>query len=114
MTREPEWSGEQRDRLLALRAHDARVCECGIHEDVTGDPANLLTIDSRVCPICKALAVDQRVRDAADEKAMKAHGENPPPSAPRPSDGRRTFIRGLTPEEALRTQAKTPAQGGTQ
>lgn len=111
---EPEWNDHERDRMLALAVYEAGVCECGFHEDITSDPSNLLTIDSRVCPVCKSVAVHQRKQQAADEKAEKALGQDPPPGAPRPDDGRHEFVRPLTPEEAERAQAHRAREGSPQ
>lgn len=93
-TREPEWDDAERDQMLALQAYERGVCECGFHESQI-DPAKLfVTFEDRVCPVCAGADVHARVKLANDGDTSKAS-----PKEPRPADGRRTYIRRLSPEE---------------
>ena len=53
---EAEWDDAERSRMLALGRYRAKVCACGYHESLTGDPSNHFTFDVRTCPVCKGQA----------------------------------------------------------
>jgi hypothetical protein len=98
VTRDPEFDDGDLERLLALRAYEAGVCACGIHESLAADKSNFFTFENRVCNVCKGL--DQYKRVAADEmKRATDLIQDLPPIAPRPTDGRRLYIRQLGPME---------------
>ena len=96
---EPEWDDRERLKMLALGKFEAGLCECGWHEDLTGDPDNHFTFVERVCPVCRGSAQQTRMQHAADEAFDKTLGDKPPPGAPRPADGRRTAVRLMGPDE---------------
>lgn len=99
VTREAEWDDRQRERMLALAYYERGVCDCGFHESVATDRANTFTFETKVCPLCRASAKMNRIQASADETADNQLGEKAPPGAPRAADGRRTFLRQLTPLE---------------
>ena len=99
MTREAEWDDRQRERLLALSIYERGVCECGFHESLATDRANNFTFETKTCPVCRGVAKMARLQFHADEQSDKAMGENPPPGLPRAADGRRTYVRMMSPLE---------------
>ena len=98
--------------MLALGAYESGVCDCGVHESLTEDKSNVFTFEDRHCPVCRGVARYQRVQTDMDEKATKALGENPPPHSPRPSDGRRTFVRQMSPTEVEARRARRSSASG--
>lgn len=92
------------DRLdiLALLRHDAEVCSCGYHPSIARDPDNNWQPETQKCPVCAGQAVWQRVL-GEDDKGVP---QDAPPMRPRPSDGRHSYMRMLTPEQASAAQAK--------
>lgn len=105
MSREAEWDDRQRERMLALEYYRRGVCECGFHESLTV-PENHFTFDVKVCPVCRGAAKMARLQEHADEQSDKALGDNPAPGLHRSGDGRRTFIRQLSPLEVAASVAK--------
>ena len=104
--REPAWTDDDRTQMLALARYEAHVCSgCGFHKSLANDPANHFMPEDEFCLLCQQLAPWQRVRDADDDAAEKALGENPSPSAKRPTDGRTTFLRMLSPDEVAKRQS---------
>lgn len=99
VVREPEWSDDDRNRLLALGLYEDGVCDCGFHESVATDMTNHFTFENRTCPLCRGGARWARMQAADDDTQRKAHGENPPPGTPDPADGRRTYTKLLSPAE---------------
>lgn len=77
--------------MQALAEYDTGICDCGFHQSITDNPANLLKIEERVCNVCVAAARYSRLQDYADEQASKQMGEVPP-GAPAPGDGRKTYV----------------------
>lgn len=100
--REPEFTDDDRARMLALEVYERGICECGFHEDLTEPEQNFYQIETRTCPVCAGTARAKRVQNEADEKIRKRMGENAPPATPDPADGRRTFVRPLTGAELER------------
>ena len=99
VTREPEWDDAERDQMLALVEYEAGVCDCGFHESVI-DPDTLhVTFDDRVCPVCAGATQYRRHLDDRDDEFLKGLGKDAPARTPRPSDGRRTFIKPVPPRE---------------
>lgn len=92
VTREVEWDDRQRDRLLALGVYESGVCACGFHRSIASDTDNLFTFDTETCPVCRGSARMERMQQSTDADEEKRLGENPPPAAPRSSDGRRTHV----------------------
>lgn len=109
VTREAEWDDEQRERMLALGIYEAQVCECGFHASLANNPANFFTFETKVCPVCAGVAKFGRRQSDADEKEVKArHGEDdPPPNATLPDDGRRMFVRQMSPDEVARLRQRS-------
>lgn len=99
VTREAEWDDVQRDRMLGLGIYEAGICECGIHESLTSDPSNHFTFEQRTCSVCRGVARYGRMMAHSDDLARKTIGENPPPGTPDPADGRRLFVKMLSPLE---------------
>ena len=85
--------------MLALEVYERGICECGFHEDLTDPAQHFYQIETRTCPVCAGTARYGRVQHDADEKQRKAFGDTMPPSTPDPADGRKTFIRPLSPVE---------------
>ena len=85
---EPEWDDRQRDLMAELAAYEAGVCDCGFHESLSTDTANIFEPVVKKCPLCASLAVRERVQDDREHKAIEDKG----PDFPRPSDGRRTLL----------------------
>ena len=112
VTREPEFDDGDRERLLALRAYQAGVCECGVHESLTADKANVFTLEKRTCPVCRSSAQYGRVL-AEEDKRAEERLKDAAPVTPRPSDGRRVFLRQLSAlEVAARRKAPGPPTTG--
>lgn len=109
VTRESEWDDRQRDRMLALAYYRRGVCACGFHESLTSDKGNHFTFETKVCPVCRGAAKMARIQDAADNESDRTLGENPPAMISRAGDGRRTFIRQLSP---LEVAAASESQSG--
>lgn len=62
-----------------------------------------------MCPVCRGSARAERMQAANDDRVLKAMGENAPPKAVRPSDGRRTFVKLLSPLEVEAAKAASGA-----
>lgn len=105
VTREPEFSDAVLERLLAYMEYRAGVCDCGVHESLTADKSNFFTFERRTCPVCKGLAQYQRLL-AVEDKAAEDKVRDASPATPRPSDGRRLFIRQLDPMEVAARRAR--------
>jgi hypothetical protein len=106
VTREAEWDDRQRARMEALSIYESGVCECGFHESLATDKANVFTFETRSCPVCRGTAKFARIQGHADEQSDKSLGDNPAPGLNRSADGRRTFVRQMSPiEVALRDQS---------
>lgn len=93
--REPRIDDADRAELLALARFDAEVCRCGFHPSLTDDPANDWKVETRQCPVCSGHAVQSRVDNEADSRVP----HDAPPTIPRPSDGRHTWMRLVTPDQ---------------
>lgn len=110
--REPEFSDNDRNRLLGLAFYQGTVGPCGYsHEFVTNDPDIAGMPHDITCVFCAGLDRFERVRHDREEK----QGKDKPPSAPRASDGRQTVMRILTQEEAAEARLKQTkeAQNGS-
>ena len=81
--------------MLALAAYEAGVHDgCGLHDSIAMEDPFIEIID-RTCPICAALAASMRKR-AADEREVE---KDYPPGKRHAEDGRRSFVRVLSPAE---------------
>lgn len=95
--REPEWDDDERETMLALALYERGVCSCGFHQSLTRDKANVFTFEEVVCSVCAGVSRYSRIQGDADDKALKAIGDNASPGSARPGDGRRTFTK-IVPE----------------
>lgn len=93
--RESRIDDSDRAELLALAQHDAEVGPCGYHPLIASDPTNTFTPETQVCPVCAAMDLWNRVLNEQDNVPHDA-----PAKTPRPSDGRHSYMRMLTPEQA--------------
>lgn len=91
--------------MRALVAYERGLCSCGFHSSLTEDPSNAFAIEEDRCPVCARAAQYARVQADNDERAAKARGENAPANVPRPEDGRRTWLRRMTPDEVKKRRA---------
>ena len=106
VTRESEWTDRDRDEMIALRRYEAGVGPCGFHHSQTNDPEFWYVPEEEFCQACADLTMFERIKHAEHEKQLKALGENPPPDRQRPSDGRRTLVRLMTPAEIEAEKAR--------
>lgn len=104
---EPEWDDRTRDIAEALALHDADLCDrCGIHPYILEHPELFhLTVADRYCPVCALVdkygrQFDERDADFVREHTTKKSKDGPPPSLPRPNDGKTIAVRSLTEAEA--------------
>ena len=104
VTRESEWSDDDRRRLLALAQYEAELHTCGFHWSLLEDPDNVFMPQHRVCPVCKGSDRFQRIQDHADHKAAETANGNP--SAPLPTDGRSLYMRLLSEAEVEEIRAR--------
>jgi hypothetical protein len=77
-----------------------------VHESLTADKSNVFTFDRRTCPVCKGLAQYQRIL-AAEDKSAEDKAKDAPPATPRPSDGRRLYVRQLSPVEVAARRSRS-------
>lgn len=83
--------------MLHLGRFEARICDCGFHESLTGDKANHFGFEVKTCLVCRGAARFARIQEDADEQERKALKDNP--RAPRSSDGRRVFTKLMSSDE---------------
>lgn len=76
--------------MLALDRYESELCRCGTHPSLLEDKRNHFTFDEKFCPVCKGGAQFSRIQAHADHVAVERMGDDPPPGAPLPSDGRTT------------------------
>lgn len=99
VTREPEWDDAQRDAMLGLGLFESGVHDCGFHKSLAGDKDNVVAIEEDECAFCRGAAQYDRVQKQRDREHEDRLGDNAPAAAPRPSDGRITTMRLLSPLE---------------
>lgn len=100
--------------MRALDAYEAGICRCGFHSSLTANRDNFFTFEDRRCAVCARSEVYARIQDHDDEKAMKAFGDDPAPGQPRPTDGRSTFLRRMSPDEVMQIRERRgPSRGNT-
>jgi len=78
---------------------------CGLHDSIAKtDP--YITLEDDVCPACRAIEVQMRVRAEDEREADEEAGA----SEPHAGDGRTTFVRLLSPVEvaAMRSEGAAP------
>ena len=109
VTREPEWDDAQRELLQALDLYEAGVCnDCGIHHSLSGDLENVFTFSERICNTCAGSDRYARMMAEAEEKVRKMR-EGAPAASPLPSDGRKVYLRQMSPQEIEMERAKRSA-----
>lgn len=109
VTREPEWDNLEREKMLGLAEYEAGVCSCGFHRSQRDPAENFYTWETETCPMCSASAKRDRENEAEDAKVRKAAGDGPITSLP--SDGRKTYLRQMTPDEVEeRRRSLSPGQ----
>lgn len=112
VTREPEWDDASREAMEALALYEAGVCSgCGIHHSLSSNLENVFTFQAETCNTCAGSDRYARIVGAADEKARKAH-QDAPPASPLPSDGRKTYLRMMSPDEVAEARAKRASSPG--
>jgi len=100
--RESRIDDGDRAELLGLARYEAELCMCGYHPSLTDpDAGNVFTPESRTCHVCGGMAVWQRIEH--EQQAKTPH--DAPPRTPRHLDGRHSYMRMLTPQEAEAAQA---------
>lgn len=104
VTRDPEWDDAERGKLLDLAEYErgVHVDGCGFHSSVSNDPDNFFTVEADHCLLCANLAREQRSLDEADRKEAERLKNNP--RARHRADGRRVYLRHLTPDEVEQAQ----------
>lgn len=117
---ESEWDDAERSKMLALDIYEAGIGPCGHHHAETVDPENFFfDIKPLKCPVCRAKAIDDRVRDEQIREWEKQQfGEKgAPASEPRPDDGVVTVVVRVPKDEALARLEQAKAKevaGGNQ
>lgn len=80
--------------MTGLGYYEAGICSgCGFHHSLTEDRRNVFQIEDTFCNVCAGASKYARVQQSQDSDAETRLGQNPPPAAPRPSDGRHTVLR---------------------
>lgn len=88
VTREPEWDAAEVAKIQAYLEYETRICACGLHETVADTDPDL-DMPMRKCPVCAALARNDRVIQQSDETVRRELGKRvEDPLTPLPSDGR--------------------------
>lgn len=109
VTTEPRVSDDDLVELLALARFDAEVCSCGYHPSVARDESNYFRPETHKCPVCAGQAQVDRMQRDRDEAHAAAH-KNDGPAAPRPGDGRKSYMRLLTAEQVAEERAARTKQ----
>lgn len=99
--RESRIDDADRLELLGLARFEAEVCDCGYHPSIARDESIVWTPESQTCPVCAGQAVWGRVEGERD----KSVPHDAPAKTPRPSDGRKSFMRMATPEQVQMAKA---------
>lgn len=91
---EPEWDDLQRDRMGGLVLFERGVHACGFHLSLTTDRENHFAIEEDTCLVCASTDQFDRIRAEGDKRALeRIGGEKAPAGAPRPADGRITYVK---------------------
>lgn len=106
VTRDPEWDDTWRSKVEGIGQFDEDCCTgCGLHTSVTDDlDRHKLMYDDRVCPVCAARDLKNRILEAGDERFAEKHPDIAA-SKPQPADGRQVFLRQMTDAEVAKQQA---------
>lgn len=106
--REPRLDDADLGDLLGLTQYQREVCACGYHISVATDKSNFFAPETTKCPVCAGEAQFSRALRKQDETHAERH-KSDAPMAPRPEDGRRAFMRLLTPEQVEAEREKRAA-----
>ena len=112
--REPRLNDADRADLIGLARFENEVCRCGYHPSLANNPDNDFTPETVHCPVCGGQAAWDRElheRDKAAEKGEQfTEAQVRAARAPRPADGRRTFMRPMGPLVPLspKREGETP------
>lgn len=88
MTREAEWDAAEVAKMQAFAEYEAGICSCGLHQSVADTDPDL-DMSERKCPVCAALARNERAIQHADESVKRQLGKRlEDPLTALPSDGR--------------------------
>lgn len=110
-TTEPEWDDYERDKMTALDMHDAAVCSgCGVHKSRMRKGIDFYTFADEPCVVCAGSDMYHRhlaAQDHAHEKTISdSMDEAAKAGLPRPSDGRKVYIKSQTALEAATNSAQ--------
>lgn len=99
--------------MLGLGLYESEICDCGFHSSLAHDPTRWFTVERQTCPLCADLDAQARVQSEKDHKVAEKLKDQP--GARRPADGRRAFVRPMTPAEvdemrATATRDRQPRQ----
>jgi hypothetical protein len=106
VTREPEWTPDQRQLVMDLAEHDLVICNCGCGLPVTvaHDPKQAFVVDEDVCYARRAVEKVRREKHDAAVRAKTSEGWDA---------GLKLHARPVTPEEvADMVLAKQSGEGG--
>lgn len=91
--------------MLALSEYEAGIHEtCGLHDSIAKTDPHV-ALEDDVCPLCADIEAKLRVRAHEEHEA---EGEDP--AARRPSDGRRSTLRLLSPVEVAQRAVDAPGR----
>lgn len=96
--------------MQALGIYEAGICGCGcgVHRSLMVPGVHFHEIAQETCPVGASLDQFRRVQAEADQAYAK-RVEDAPPQTPHPGDGRQTFLRPVSAEEARSRAEKASA-----
>lgn len=97
--------------MEALDLFEAGICGCGFHKTIAHDPKNWFQLEDQFCPLCADIALQDRIRTDAERGVVERLADTP--SAARPSDGRTSIVRQMTPVEADAKRAEITSRRGS-
>lgn len=104
------WDDQQRGRMLGLAQYWRDIHKCGVHDAIRRDPNNVFVPDEDTCPLCAAIAMQERIKQDEDARFNKQLPEHPDPWIPRPKDGRSLFLRPATEAELIERARQAAAK----
>lgn len=106
VSRESEWDDAQRERMQALVEYERGVhATCGLHDSIAKtDP--YIALEDDVCPLCRAIELELRVRANREHEADEKAG----PTNPHQGDGRSTYVRLVSPADSAVQKLRAGAQ----
>lgn len=102
---EPEYDESTRTMVEGLRVYDLDCCSgCGTHRSIADNlDEHHFMFEERVCPVCVEQAKYARIQAERDDEQTPKGTNGVPrwdsPRTQRPTDGRHTFLRRMSPEE---------------